>query len=287
MNYDLALVLANYNDSRYLINWVDKVYQGSMLPDEIIIVDDCSTDRSVELLKLLQTRHKEIRLVVNERNKNPNGASVEGIRVAKSRFVGCWACDDEVGFDYVRQMKRAIENFPLVDVYLCNAIVEREGKGYKKVFLPFDSYLSPDYLVKVYSRGYPAVINIVGSVVNKDVVLTCWDKGGASLNTCFDDMYLFFSMFDKGAMLLGDCLIKYRASFCGYGARGSYKNDKAARQTIMDMYSSYPKIKERAEKSGVWNNDFLIKCHLGLWVTQRMPKWMRRKIYERYYEGNG
>jgi hypothetical protein len=181
-------------------------------------------------------------------------------------------------------MKQAIKDYPMVDVFLCNAIVEREGSDYKKVYFPFDTFLSPDYLVKLYKNSNPSMINMVGMVIKRDVVLKCWEEGGKDLRSCFDGMCLHYAAFNKGMVVLGDCLVRYRASFMGWGASGDYRKNKESQQKILNMLDKYPDIKRKVVETGIWSNETLFKARLGLWLVPRFPKWMRKKIYKKYYE---
>jgi len=283
----LAIILANYNDSRWLINWFEKISM-CRVPDEMIVVDDCSTDRSVELLTLLKEKYPSLNLkiVINKKRLGPCGSVMEALKVAKSEYVGLSACDDEIKPDYIQRMKKAINDFPLVDLYLCNAIVEREGREYKKAYYPFDVFLSPDYLVELYKNNNPSMINIVGLVVKKTVLLQCWEDGGKDLPTCFDGMFLFFAAFSKGMIVLGDCLVKYRASLRGWGATGGYIRNRVSEKKIMEIWKRYPHIWKRAEESRIWSNKTSSLASLGLWIIPKLPEWIRRIVYKKYYGKN-
>lgn len=278
----LAIILVNYNDSRWLINWFDKLGQG-VLPDEMIVVDDCSTDGSVELLMLLKEKYPSLKIAVNKNRIGPFAAFIEGLRIAKSEFVSCWSCDDEMQPDYIRKMKEAIKNFPLVDLYLCNAIVEREGSLYRKAYFDFDVFLSPDYLVRLYKNTNPSMINMIGLVIRKNLVLVSWEDGGKNISTCFDGMYLFFAAFSKGMIVLGDCLVRYRATFNGWGARSGYFRNRVSQRKILEIWKKYPDIWQRAYESRIWSNKTSFLASLGLFVIARIPKWLRKIVYQKYY----
>lgn len=283
----IAFVLCNYNDSKFLINWANNAFTGSMLPDEIIIVDDCSTDRSVDLIKALQVKYaklKEIKLVQNQKNLGWCGAFIEGVKAAQSPFVSFLSCDDNILNGYVEKMKQAIQDYPLVDLFMCNAIVEREKVEFRKVYLPFDAFLSPDFLVKVYKNNNPSIINIAGMVIKKEIVLKCWEEGGKDIPTCFDGMCLHYAAFDKGMVLLSDCLVRYRPSFMGWGASGGYKRNKESQAKILKMLDKYPAMKEKVALTKIWSTDTLKKATFGLWLVPKLPKRLRLKIYKKYYE---
>ncbi len=47
----VSVLCANYNNGKYLDDFFSSILQSSIIPDEIIFVDDCSTDRSIQVLQ--------------------------------------------------------------------------------------------------------------------------------------------------------------------------------------------------------------------------------------------
>jgi len=283
----LALIMCNFNDSAPLTDLMDHVFSGTMLPDEIIVVDDCSTDDSVEKIKSLQKKYsgrKQIQLLKTEKRRGPCPAFIKGVKAAQSPFIASLSCNDDMLKDYTQRMKQAIQDYPQVDAFLCNAIVEREGEEYKKIFFPRDIFLSPEDMVKIYKNNNPSFINMIGMVLRKDVILRCWEEGGKDLPACFDGMSLYQTAFDKGMVVLGDCLVCYHASFSGWGVTRGYERNKESQKKIMAMLDKYPHLKERVAQTKIWSVGTLNKASFGLWIVPKLPKWMRKRIYKKYYE---
>ena len=76
----IAIIIPNYNDSRFLINIIRKF--AAQEPDELIVVDDGSTDYSLEVLEALQKKYKFE--ILKNQNKGAFSAFVTGCRHAKS-----------------------------------------------------------------------------------------------------------------------------------------------------------------------------------------------------------
>ena len=64
----ISVAMAVYNGEKYLETQMDSILQQTMPADEIIIVDDCSTDESVEIIQRYQKQHPQIKLFQNESN---------------------------------------------------------------------------------------------------------------------------------------------------------------------------------------------------------------------------
>jgi glycosyltransferase involved in cell wall biosynthesis len=62
---NISIVLATFNGSKYIVKQIESILAQTIMPEEIIICDDCSTDETVSLLKPY-LNNKQIKLFVNE-----------------------------------------------------------------------------------------------------------------------------------------------------------------------------------------------------------------------------
>lgn len=78
---------------------------------EILAVDDCSTDSSLEILRELEKQHPDrIRVIASDRNRHQGGAKNLGIARAKGEWIAFIDADDWVVPDYFdRLLKKAEE----------------------------------------------------------------------------------------------------------------------------------------------------------------------------------
>ena len=106
---------------------------------EIIAVDDCSTDNSLEILRGYEERNPEkVKVIQSPANKHQGGAKNLGIKAAKGDWISFIDADDWINPDmYDNMLKRAEEtgadmvgcDLTLVDsqTYEVSDIVERNG----------------------------------------------------------------------------------------------------------------------------------------------------------------
>src|SRR5258708_5173204 len=92
----LSVVLPNYNHAQYLSNAIDAISGQSRSPDEIIVIDDASTDDSRDILAQYQTRHPNLIVLFNEQNFGALSALQRGLRVARGRYIYFAAADDQI-----------------------------------------------------------------------------------------------------------------------------------------------------------------------------------------------
>lgn len=82
----LSVVVPVYNEELTLALIVDKLLRLPQLL-EIVIVDDCSTDKTGEILKELCAQHGEIQSVRHDRNRGKTEALKTGFRLTRGDIV--------------------------------------------------------------------------------------------------------------------------------------------------------------------------------------------------------
>ena len=88
----VSIVLTNYNGESVLRETIQSVLDQTFTDWELIIVDDCSTDRSLEVIR--QFDDPRIRLHVNERNEQVSKTHRIGNRLAGGRYIAILDHDD-------------------------------------------------------------------------------------------------------------------------------------------------------------------------------------------------
>ena len=92
----IAILLANYNDSRYLRDSLEGIFGQTDPADEVILVDDASSDDSVPIIEGFLPRHANARLIRNERNCGQHASIERALAAARSEYVVWAAADDRL-----------------------------------------------------------------------------------------------------------------------------------------------------------------------------------------------
>lgn len=87
-NFDLSIVILNYNVRELLLNCLDSVFKSKGKEDrwQIIVVDNASSDDSVEALRKKYQDH-EVELIVNKENLGFAAGNNEGAKRVKAPVV--------------------------------------------------------------------------------------------------------------------------------------------------------------------------------------------------------
>jgi hypothetical protein len=119
--------MAVYNGERFLLQQVESVLKELLPEDELIVVDDGSTDRSVVLLDSINS--SAIRILKNDFNLGVIGTFERGLRYVIGEIV--FLCDqDDVWLPGKRAtIVAAFENDPELSIVVSDAeIIDGEGR---------------------------------------------------------------------------------------------------------------------------------------------------------------
>lgn len=94
----LSYIIPLYNGSRTIIRCLDSIYATGIPFEEfeVVVVDDCSTDDSVEVVERYAMTHQNIRVLQQVENKKQGGAKNTGIKAAHGKYIVFADQDDEI-----------------------------------------------------------------------------------------------------------------------------------------------------------------------------------------------
>ena len=94
MSDDLvSIIMPSWNTAEFISESIQSVINQTHKDWELIIVDDCSTDGSLEIIKSF--KDKRIQLFVNENNSGAAFSRNFGLRMAKGKWVAFLDSDDK------------------------------------------------------------------------------------------------------------------------------------------------------------------------------------------------
>lgn len=90
----VSIITPLYNSAKFIAEAIQSVLAQTFTEWEIIIVDDCSTDNSVEIVDNYQSIDSRIKLIRLETNSGPAIARNRAIEEAKGRYIAFLDSDD-------------------------------------------------------------------------------------------------------------------------------------------------------------------------------------------------
>ena len=104
----ISIIIPNYNKSQFVAETINSVKKQTYDNWEAIIIDDCSSDNSLDIIEKLIANDNKFRLKVNFSNKGANYSRNLGIKEAKGDFIIFLDSDDILSKDC---LKNRIEFF--------------------------------------------------------------------------------------------------------------------------------------------------------------------------------
>lgn len=112
MQARISALLLNYNQRDYYSQVVQNYVPRKKGLFELVIVDDGSTDGSVELFEKLAQKHAFIRLIKLGKNQGVEAAIAAGIEATKGEYVHIGAMDDVIHGDFFQENEKMIHKYP-------------------------------------------------------------------------------------------------------------------------------------------------------------------------------
>lgn len=104
---DVSIVITNYNYGPYIGRALRSCISQKNILHEVILVDDCSTDNSLESIEPFK---EDIKFLMTPKNVGVAAAANLGIRNSKGQFVIRVDADDFVSSDMCHYMKMYLES---------------------------------------------------------------------------------------------------------------------------------------------------------------------------------
>jgi glycosyltransferase involved in cell wall biosynthesis len=109
----ISVVIPAYNAEKFLPDTLDSILEQTMQAFEIIVVDDGSTDRTVEIVRGYSAKDNRIRLILNHHGRQSNARNT-AIRVARYDWIAPIDADDIILPDRFEKQLQAAAAYPEV-----------------------------------------------------------------------------------------------------------------------------------------------------------------------------
>ena len=133
----ISVVIPLYNKEQSIASTLQTVLKQTYPDFEIVIVNDGSTDHSVE--EVAKVPDPRIRLI-HQSNAGVSAARNRGIAEARGEFVAFLDADDEWNPDYLKTQYKLTQKYPECSVFACNyEFKDAQGKETPTIIrkLPF------------------------------------------------------------------------------------------------------------------------------------------------------
>ncbi|HTB53349.1 MAG TPA: glycosyltransferase [Ferruginibacter sp.] len=250
----VSVLMTSYNREKYIEEAIKSVLSSTYTNFELIIVDDCSKDRTVEIAKNYAAKDPRIKVYVNEQNLGDYPNRNKAASYAKGKYIKYLDADDLIYYYGLEVMVNYMERYP------------EAGFGLSSVadhYKPFPIYLDPLHVYLEHYNGYGHLYRAPGSSI---IRLDAFNEvGGFSGERMIGDIEFWFRIARYYSM------VKFPAEL--YWSRiheeQESKTDYAKKH--------YPKLTDQVEYNALRHTD----CPLPAIEKSKILKKIKHRKYHR------
>lgn len=242
----VSVVIPAYNCEKYIAETLDSVIMQTYTNWEIIVVNDCSTDRTADIINKYQRSDNRITCITNKANLGATQSRLKAIDLSKGEFIAFLDSDDLWDNSKIqKQIFDATQNHSILSYTGCS-MIDASGKN-----------LNNDFSVPInitYKELLKQNIIVCSSVLVKADVIKEFPMEHDELH---EDYIAWLKILKRYgcAKGLNDMLVLYRVS-----------NNSQSRNKLKMMKMTYGVYKFHKV------NFFMRLYYLGIWIYRGIKK---------------
>lgn len=160
----VSVIVPAYNVESYIETCVRSLENQTYRNLEIIIVEDCSTDQTLEVCRRLAQIYPNIMLLNHEKNRGLEGTREDGIAAATGKWIMFLDADDEYMPDGVEKVMALVDENP-PDIVLCPYAKVVNGLSTPCEFNLEGTFAPGEICQRIFTEIPLDVISCIGSKV--------------------------------------------------------------------------------------------------------------------------
>ena len=224
MNKSLVTIITpSYNCSKFISDTVNSVLSQSYSNWEMIIVDDCSTDNSVEIIERITGDNPKIKLIKLENNVGSAQSRNAALEVASGRFIAFLDSDDIWYTDKLEKQVEFMLKRKAPISFTSYELIDENGVSKNHIIHSVEKLTQIDYLKNT-------IIGFSTSMIDTQIVGNSFRMMNIRTR---QDASLWITLLGKGFIAQGinEVLMKYRV----HSQSISANKVKAAKQ-VWNLY---------------------------------------------------
>lgn len=125
----VSVIIPGYNHASFLRRRLDSIFNQTFQDFEVIILDDCSTDNSKEIIEEYRNRPQVSHIVYNETNSgSPFKQWAKGFNLAQGEYIWIAESDDWAELNFLEEMVPHLSNKDTYIAFSNSNIISPEKK---------------------------------------------------------------------------------------------------------------------------------------------------------------
>lgn len=229
----VSIIVPIYNGEKYLQQCIESILAQSMKDFELLLINDGSTDTSLDICMEYRLKDERIKVIDNE-NQGVSKARNIGIDMAKGDFIAFVDCDDILSPNYLLYLCQGM-TLDDVDMTICGYLSFHENDEWKIEEITgdyrFSSYSSQQAIKNVfYDEKYKELQGYVWNRLFKREIVYNYNIRFCEKMKYSEDKLFIIQYLSKASKILEIDNILYYYRICGDSATGK------------TMYLNYEKL---------------------------------------------
>ena len=181
----VTIIVPVYNTAKFLNQCLHSILRQTYKNIELIVIDDGSTDESVDICEEIQRNDQRIS-VIHQRNSGVSVARNNGVDVAKGEWIIFVDSDDFIDLEMVEKLYNAVKKYD-ADYAVCGyACVSEEQKLIKEYVSEKEMVISPSEALKMHYLGKYTVNYVTqwGKIMRRNI----WENLRFTQNIFYEDL---------------------------------------------------------------------------------------------------
>lgn len=276
MKLRFTCVIPAYNREKTLGAAIESVLNQTRKPDEVIVIDDGSVDRTVAIAK---SYGKQVR-VISQSNGGASKARNRGAREAQSEWIA-WLDSDDVWYPhYIENVEKAmLATDASAMLYFSNMKLDSEQFRSDRLWDPLDLNFGNElYLLienpRAFALKYHFMAMLQSSVMSREAFENL--NGFDAALSVHEDLHLFLMFFLHYPV----CAVNQLAGEMGEGEENRLSNTKKLRKH-QDSYRMWNKLRTDIKSL---DEKWVKKCYL--YESKALLRQAKQYIWQwNFYRG--
>lgn len=114
----ISIIIPTYNVEKYIRECLNSILNQTYTNFELIVIDDHSTDNTINIIKDIAKIDKRIKLFINEKTEGCAFSRNLGLKLYKGKYIAYIDADDFVARDYLEKLYNNLKEFN-ADISIC------------------------------------------------------------------------------------------------------------------------------------------------------------------------
>ena len=275
----ISVVIPLYNKAEFVAEAIESIRRQSLSPLEILVIDDGSTDKSVDAVERMMTGG-DIRLI-RQKNAGVAAARNRGVDEACGDFIAFLDADDRYHPDFLESISNLIKEYPGAGMS-CTGYLRVWGDGRRRESLmPTVKSGAKVVVESFYSSWCDSSFTCTNAIVLRASIFDDADLRFPLGERLGEDQDLWFRIAERHKVIyLNAARVDYRMAVSGSATQSS---------SVVDELPCYMRLSERLSAGRVpphmvWGGRRLLASHLLNVVRARLAHGDRKNAYRLLFD---